>query len=332
MYCEESSKIKENLMCSSFTNSLMFGFSQFVVFIIYAVLFYSGGSFIRSGYIDLRQMMSAIFTILFAAFGLGQSQQYIKDYAASKDALVSLNRILDTKSEIDPLEKRDSVKIESEKLLGKIEFKNVSFSYPTRKNEKVFTGLSFTIEPGQAAAFVGYSGCGKSTIIQLIERFYDVDEGEILIDGVNIKDYDLISLRKCVGLVLQEPCLFKTTIEKNIKYGKLNASNEEVDISVKKAYISELYEKSKHSDLPVSGGQKQRIAIARSIVKNPKILLLDEATSALDKDSEEIVQKAIEEMMIGKTSITIAHRLSTIKNSNVIFYMESGEIKRIWNS
>jgi len=192
----------------------------------------------------------------------------------------------------------------------------------------VFNGLSFVIECGQQAAFVGYSGCGKSTIVQLIERFYDVDEGEILIDDINIKKYDLISLRNMIGLVLQEPVLFKTSIEDNIKYGKLDATNDEIETSVKKAYISELYEKSKHSDLPVSGGQKQRIAIARSIIKNPKILLLDEATSALDRDSEDIVQKALDEMMVGKTSLTIAHRLSTIKkNSNVIFYMDSGEIK-----
>ena len=163
--------------------------------------------------------------------------------------------------------------------------------------------------PGQKAAFVGFSGSGKSTIIQLIQRFYDVDEGEILIDGQNIKEYDLINLRKKIGFVMQEPVLFKDTVFQNIKYGNLVATDDEVKQAAKDAlidkYVSEQY--SAHN-LPVSGGEKQRIAIARALLKKPKILLLDEATSALDKNSEKIVQAALDKIMINRTSIIVAHK------------------------
>ena len=173
--------------------------------------------------------------------------------------------------------------------------------------------MNLTINPGQSAAFVGYSGCGKSSIIQLLERFYDVEEGEILVDDVNIKNYDLISYRKQISLVMQEPVLFNEDIIKNVNYGDLEKTFPDVEKAMKDAKISELlssdYDKKV---IPVSGGQKQRLAIARAMIRNPKILLLDEATSALDKNSEEQVQETLNEAMKGRTCIVIAHRYINI--------------------
>jgi ABC-type multidrug transport system fused ATPase/permease subunit len=194
-------------------------------------------------------------------------------------------------------------------LLGKIEFRNVIFSYPTRPNQIILNRLNFTIHPGQRAAFIGYSGSGKSTVVQLLERFYDVQGGEILIDDINIKNYDLIALRKLISLVMQEPVLFKKDIIDNIRYGKLDATKEEIIIAASEAKIIKFIQPEYDKNiLPVSGGEKQRIAIARAIIKQPKILLLDEATSALDKLVEEDIQRSLDEVMKNKTSIVIAHR------------------------
>ena len=196
------------------------------------------------------------------------------------------------------------------------------------KYQKVLKNISFTIEPGQAAALVGYSGCGKSTIIQLLERYYDISEGEILLDGINIKDYNLLELRRKIGLVSQEPVLFKRSVYENIRYGKLTATRDEVFTAAKRACIEKFFNKKElgTKEDPVSGGEKQRLAIARAFLKNPIILLLDEATSALDKESEIEVQKSIYELQKGRTSIAVAHRLSTIEDSDVIFVLEAGRI------
>jgi len=191
---------------------------------------------------------------------------------------------------------------------GKIEFKNVKFSYPTRPDINIFNGLSFVIESGQNVAFVGASGSGKSTIISLIERFYDVNEGQVLIDDVDIREYDLKQLRKNIGIVMQEPVLFKRTIKENIQYGRLDATDEEIMQAAKDAYIETLLEESENKDVPISGGQKQRVAIARAILKNPTILLLDEATSALDSKSEDFVKGSLDKLMQNRTSVVVAHR------------------------
>ena len=169
--------------------------------------------------------------------------------------------------------------------------------------------IEFEIQSGQKAAFVGFSGSGKSSIIQLVERFYDADEGEILIDGKNIKEFDLINLRKKMGFVMQEPVLFKDTVINNIKYGLLKADISEVHEAAKYAMI-EKYVSGEHSahDANVSGGEKQRIAIARAIIKKPKIVLLDEATSALDKTTEVLVQKNLDEVLPNTTFLVVAHK------------------------
>lgn len=213
---------------------------------------------------------------------------------------------------------------------GKVEFQNVTFAY----NEKgdVIKDLSFTVAPGEVIAIVGPSGAGKSTIANLLPRFYDVNKGDIKIDGYSVREVTLNSLREQVGIVPQETMLFNGSVYDNILYGRLDATREEIETAAKAAnahdfimQLSDGYEtKLGDRGVNLSGGQRQRIAIARAILKNPRILILDEATSALDTESERIVQEALDRLMVGRTSFVIAHRLSTIKNADKILVLEKG--------
>jgi len=320
---------KKSLMKQSIITGISYGFGQFIQFVTFAVVFYSGGQFIHNGTLTFGNIIKAIFCILFAAFGLGQAQQYVGNYSKAKVSLESIFSILDAQSLINPFdEKTNNSKNDASKIMGKIEFKNVSFSYPTRKDQKVLKNLIFVILPGENIAFTGLSGSGKSTLIQLIERFYDCDEGEILTDDINIKEYKIIPLRKNIGLVMQEPNIFKRNVIENIEYGKLNSSYDDIKAAAIKANIGEFFSEYnvELKDDNVSGGQKQRISIARAILKDPCILLLDEATSALDKNSETEVQKAIENAMLNRTTINIAHRLTTIEKCDIIYLINQGEI------
>lgn len=308
----------------SICEGISYGFSQLAMFSVYALIFFSAGQFIKAG-LALENMFVAIFVLLFSGFGLGQAQQYIGDYTAAKEALISLYDVIDFPCTIDPKGSEETGEFVNS-LQGKIEFRNVSFSYPSSPDKLVLDNINFTIMPGQQIAFVGASGCGKSTIVQLIERYYDVNEGEILLDDKNIKELNITSLRKQIGIVMQEPALFKRSIYDNILYGNLEATSEQIMEAARKAYIDELVKKDVDNDKEISGGQKQRVAIARAIVKNPSILMLDEATSALDKESETIVQKALDNNLEGRTSISIAHRLVTIMNSTKIFVLDNGKI------
>jgi ABC-type multidrug transport system fused ATPase/permease subunit len=262
--------------------------------------------------------------------GLSVGLNGISDYPKAKRAFISVFKTMRTKSLIPPFLRDNQGKIEPENMKGKIEFRNVTFAYPTKPEIDVLKGVSFVIYPGQSAGLVGYSGCGKSTIIQLIERFYEVEDGngEILIDDINIKEYNIYSLRKKIGLVSQEPVLFKRSVYENILYGRLDASKEEVLAAAKAAAIEKFFDKKQMGtkEDPVSGGEKQRLAIARAFLKDPIILLLDEATSALDKESEKSVQQSIDILQKGRTSIAVAHRLSTIQNSSIILVMEAGKL------
>lgn len=213
---------------------------------------------------------------------------------------------------------------------GKVEFQNVTFAY----NEKgdVIKDLSFTVAPGEVIAIVGPSGAGKSTIANLLPRFYDVNKGDIKIDGYSVREVTLNSLREQVGIVPQETMLFNGSVYDNILYGRLDATREEIETAAKAAnahdFIMQLSDgyatKLGDRGVNLSGGQRQRIAIARAILKNPRILILDEATSALDTESERIVQEALDRLMVGRTSFVIAHRLSTIKNADKILVLEKG--------
>lgn len=214
---------------------------------------------------------------------------------------------------------------------GNVQFKNVSFAY---NSDEVIKDLSFDVQPGQIVAIVGPSGAGKSTVASLLPRFYDVTGGSIVIDGNDIREVTLNSLREQVGIVPQETMLFNGSVYDNILYGCLDATREEVEAAAKAAnahdFIMELpngYETMLGDrGVNISGGQRQRISIARAILKNPQILILDEATSALDTESERVVQEALDRLMVGRTSFVIAHRLSTIKNADRILVMEKGRL------
>ena len=218
-------------------------------------------------------------------------------------------------------------------IKGKVEFKDITFSY--KEGQPALQHISLKAEPGQMIALVGPSGSGKSTIANLIPRFYDVDSGVITIDDHDIRQVTADSLREQIGLVPQETMLFSTTVMENIRYGRLEATDEEVIEAAKAAnaeeFIKELPEgydtKLGERGLNLSGGQRQRLAIARAILKNPRVLILDEATSALDTESEKIVQDALDNLMVGRTSFVIAHRLSTIFNADQIFVVENGHLR-----
>ena len=213
---------------------------------------------------------------------------------------------------------------------GNVRFNNVSFCY--NPGEQVLNNVSFDVKPGEMIAFVGPSGAGKSTVASLLPRFYDVSEGSITIDGQDIRQVTLNSLREQVGIVPQETVLFNGSVYDNILYGRLDATKEEVEAAAKAAnahnFIMELPQGYQtmlgDRGMNISGGQRQRISIARAILKNPQILILDEATSALDTESERVVQEALDRLMIGRTSFVIAHRLSTIKNADKIMVLEKG--------
>ena len=218
-------------------------------------------------------------------------------------------------------------------IKGQVEFKDITFSY--KEGQPALQHISFKAEPGQMIALVGPSGSGKSTIANLIPRFYDVDSGTITIDGHDIRQVTADSLREQIGLVPQETMLFSTTVMENIRYGRLDATDEEVVEAARAAnaeeFIKDLPEgydtKLGERGLNLSGGQRQRLAIARAILKNPRVLILDEATSALDTESEKIVQDALDKLMVGRTSFVIAHRLSTIFNADQIFVVENGHLR-----
>lgn len=236
--------------------------------------------------------------------------------------------IIDMPEEI--AESRDAKQLPE--VSGKVEFQNVSFAYDDKGN--VITDLSFSVKPGEVIAIVGPSGAGKSTIANLLPRFYDVNKGDIKIDGHSVREVTLDSLREQVGIVPQETMLFNGSVYNNILYGRLDATKEEIEAAAKAAnahdFIMQLTDgyETKLGDRGVnlSGGQRQRIAIARAILKNPRILILDEATSALDTESERVVQEALDRLMAGRTSFVIAHRLSTVKNADKILVLEKGNL------
>ena len=284
--------------------------------------------FMRNRSLTYQNFNCVITNIINSCEGLTDILRNMGDSAKAKLSFKSVFSTLDTKTKISSFEIDNMNKISPSKIKGKIEFKNVYFAYPTKRRQLVLKNVSFVINPGEKIGLVGLSGSGKSSIIQLIERFYDVNKGEILIDDINIKEYNLYELRKKIGLVSQEPVLFKRSIYENILYGKLNSYNDEVFDAATKADLSIFFNDKNfgNKDNPLSGGEKQRVAIARAFLKNPTIVLLDEATSALDKETENEIQKNIFELQKGRTCISVAHRLSTIMDSDVIFVMESGRL------
>ncbi len=251
--------------------------------------------------------------------------------AGSIGATERIQEILDKEPEIK-IDDQESVL--TQRITGEVEFKDVNFSYPSRNDIEVLKDISFKISKGQRIALVGSSGAGKSTIVSLLMRFYDIHSGEVLVDGNKISNYNLTSLRKNIAIVPQEILLFGGTIKENILYGRPEANFEDVIDAARKSNAIEFIESFPDKfdtivgerGIKLSGGQRQRIAIARAILRDPAILILDEATSSLDAESERTVQSALDNLMYNRTSIIIAHRLSTIRQADCIYVLRSGEI------
>lgn len=258
---------------------------------------------------------------------------FLADMGKAQEAARSLKELFDRKPSIDPW-CADGSRVDS--VEGTIEFRDVHFRYPTRPDQPVLRGLNLIVKPGQYVAFVGASGCGKSTAIALLERFYDPLVGGIYVDGKEISSLNVNDYRSFLALVSQEPTLYQGTIRENILLGinHTDVPDSMVEFACKEANIYEFIQSlpdgfstvvgSKGTML--SGGQKQRVAIARALIRDPKILLLDEATSALDSESEHVVQAALDVAAKGRTTIAVAHRLSTIQKADIIYVFDQGKV------
>ncbi|HZK40521.1 MAG TPA: ABC transporter ATP-binding protein [Atribacterota bacterium] len=292
-----------------------------------------GGFFVYRGYINIGDLVAYLLYINFFLQPIRKLTNFTQQFQDGMTGFERFVEIMKVKPSI--VDKEDAVTFK--KIKGNIEFKNVAFKYSEEKF--VLSNINLAIMPGETMALVGPSGGGKTTLCQLIPRFYEVNDGEILIDGINIKDVKLKSLRENIGLVQQDVFLFTGTIKENILYGKPNSEEAEVVKAAKDAnihdfimslpegYDSYVGEKG----IKLSGGQKQRISLARAFLKNPAILILDEATSALDSEAEIIIQQALEKLTVGRTVLVIAHRLSTIKNANQIVVLTDQGIKEKGN-
>ena len=308
---------------------LFYALTLSVIYFDYALTFYCAGKFYVNGKIELGTFLKCFDSITTATFFISLAVKYIKDVSLMKEAIKDLYEQLEINSEIDPIKNDEKlIKKNNENFLGKIEFKNVSFAYPSNPNHYIINDINFIINPGERIGIIGGSGAGKSTITQLIERFYDINEGEILIDDIPIKNYNLINLRNFMSFVQQEPVIFKTNIYDNIKYGNLNCNEKEIE------YISNkcLIKCNLNDDLnKLSAGEKQKIAIARTLLKKNKILILDEATSALDNESEEEIQNLLDNIILNEkmTVIIIAHKLKTVKKCDRCYKMKNGKIVKV---
>ncbi|GLJ54148.1 hypothetical protein SUGI_1160070 [Cryptomeria japonica] len=332
---ENISLVLEEAMKVGLLSSLVRGVGLGIIFAIincsWAVALWFGGILISHKTVTPGQVITSVFCIIFSGMALGEALPNLQIFQNGRLAGRRIFNMIERTPKINIWKSRGKSLTE---VKGEITFENVSFYYPSRPTISVFSGLSFTISAGKTMALVGSSGSGKSTAISIIQRFYDVTSGRILFDGEDIRDLNLRWYRMQIGWVSQEPILFRCSIKENILYGNSTASMVEVEAATEaanantfiksfpKGYDTKVGEKG----IQLSGGQKQRIAIARAILKKPSILIFDEATSALDPESEQIVQSALESIMVGHTSLVIAHRLSTIRQSDCIAFFCNGKI------
>jgi ABC-type multidrug transport system fused ATPase/permease subunit len=317
--------IKGGIYRGSFSSFIIVGIFGAIV----AVIWFAVGM-IHNGELHQDQLSEFLLYAVFIGGSVGGLANVYSDIQKTIGATEDLFEILDQESE----EIEMNIPKEIDGFVGKIEFDEVRFAYPSRNDIQVLKDVSFKVEEGMQVALVGPSGAGKSTIIQLIMQFYYPDKGVVRFDDKPAKKYALTTLRNQMAIVPQDVLLFGGTIRENIAYGKPDASFEEIKEAAIKANATEFIDSFPEAydtivgerGIQLSGGQRQRIAIARAVLKNPKILLLDEATSSLDSESEKLVQEALDKLMKGRTSVVIAHRLSTIRNADHILVVENGRI------
>ncbi len=300
----------------------------FIAFVTALILLWYGGREVIAGTLSPGEMIAFI---LYAIIIAGPMGSFARLYTRIQEGLGASERIfeiLDTEPEV----KDAPGALALPEIVGKVEVRDLRFHY--REGQEVLKGLNFTVEPGEMVALVGPSGAGKTTLVNLLHRFYDPVSGEILVDGHNIRDVQMTSYWRQIGLVPQETLLFGGTIEENIRFAKEDATLDEIHEAARVAnadrFINECPDGYQtvvgEKGIRLSAGQRQRIAIARAILKNPRLLILDEATSSLDNESEKLIQEALERLMRGKTSFVIAHRLSTIHNADKILVLDQGRI------
>ncbi|OIW13445.1 hypothetical protein TanjilG_05335 [Lupinus angustifolius] len=314
-----------------FVSGMGLGMVMFLIFFGYGLAVWLGAKMIMEKGYNGGTVINIIVAVITASKSLGQASPSMNAFAAGQAAAYKMFQTIERKPDIDSYDPNGKT---IEDIHGEIELRDVYFSYPARPEELIFNGFSLHITSGSTTALVGESGSGKSTVISLIERFYDPHEGEVLIDGVNVKEFQIRWIRGKIGLVSQEPVLFASSIKDNIAYGKEGATVEEIRAAAKLANAAKFIDKlpqgmdtmvGEHGT-QLSGGQKQRIAIARAILKDPRILLLDEATSALDAESERLVQEALDRIMGNRTTVVVAHRLSTVRNADMIAVIHRGRM------
>lgn len=305
-------------------------FVSFIIFVLFgtiSVVAWFGAGMLAEGEISSREFVGFILFSVFVGASLGAFPEIISQVQKANGATERLREIL--KEEAEPVSEEGFLEV-----LGGVEAQNLSFAYPSRPDRVVLDGVSFKVEPGERIAFVGQSGAGKSTLFSILLRFYEPSEGALLIDGERASELALNSLRGAIGLVPQDVLLFGGSVGENIAYGKPGASQEEIEEAARKAFAHDFIAEFPEGydtlvgprGVKLSGGQRQRIAIARAILADPKILLLDEATSALDSESERLVQRALDELMKGRTSLIIAHRLGTVKHADRIYVLQDGKV------
>eukprot|EP00178_Gracilaria_changii_P019664 TRINITY_DN56_c0_g1_i1.p1 TRINITY_DN56_c0_g1~~TRINITY_DN56_c0_g1_i1.p1 ORF type:complete len:1281 (-),score=235.98 TRINITY_DN56_c0_g1_i1:8334-12176(-) len=326
---------------SGFVNGVAYGFSEFCKSMIWYATYKAGGKFVEDGYCSYDDMFTSTLALMFSAAMLGGAAAFVPDVVAAKLGATHIYRLIDRESQIDPNSR------EGEDIRGigkKVSMKKVYFEYPRRPDCRVLRGLSLDIDNGKTIAVVGPSGHGKSTVISLLQRFYNIRKGSITFDGKDVNQINVQSLRSTMGLVSQEPELFNRSIFDNIAYGahlggESVITTNDVEEAAKLANAHEFIQMlpQGYNTLvgtrgdTLSGGQKQRVAIARSLIRKPPLLLLDEATSALDSESEKAVQSALENAIQGRTTVLVAHRLSTIRNADVIAVIRKGVVVEVGN-
>ncbi|XP_037094848.1 ATP-dependent translocase ABCB1-like [Pollicipes pollicipes] len=336
-FAERLQGARQAMVRRSAVTGLGVGLAWLVEFSSFALAFWYGTKLVLEsrqagdGLYTAGNITVVFFGILIGAMTVGQAVPHMEALSAARGAAATVYSVIEHKSKIDP---SDQSGAKPDNVEGVLELKDVYFNYPSRPDTQVLRGMSFTVRPGQTVALVGSSGCGKSTCIQLIQRFYDPLQGQVLLDGRSLSELNVSWLRRQIGVVSQEPVLFGTTIAENIRYGALHCTMRDIEQAAKEAnafdFIQDLPQKFDtmvgQKGAQLSGGQKQRIAIARALVRNPKVFLLDEATSALDLQSEALVQSALDRARSGRTTIVVAHRLSTVRTADLICTLKDGKV------